>query len=315
MNNNPLLQETGLPAFAHILAEHVEPAVLETIEASQAELEKLIEAASQSDPDFEAVVLPLEALGDREAVAETTAPREDPVIELLFGEASKGLEASRTVAQWVRQGNACSAADLDRLVRQPFFTGYWDRFDLRLHLISAAGRFYCSTSPDAASSARSIVDRYEQAVPTTGNADLRLAEKPGEEALYLGRIPLPGGLLVAEIRPRVVADGLGFPELLLAGDRGHARSPMPYSRARYERGILTESNGEAPFPVTWGRHDPDGSIRWEKGGFEYFAQGTLASSLVVSEICLSDSLSAPKITGTIRPRSVSQAKARLTPLK
>jgi signal transduction histidine kinase len=218
---------------------------------------------------------------DREAVAETTAPREDPVIELLFGEASKGLEASRTVAQWVRQGNACSAADLDRLVRQPFFTGYWDRFDLRLHLISAAGRFYCSTSPDAASSARSIVDRYEQAVPTTGNADLRLAEKPGEEALYLGRIPLPGGLLVAEIRPRVVADGLGFPELLLAGDRGHARSPMPYSRARYERGILTESNGEAPFPVTWGRHDPDGSIRWEKGGFEYFAQGTLASSLVV----------------------------------
>ncbi|MFZ1624195.1 MAG: M3 family metallopeptidase [Gammaproteobacteria bacterium] len=65
MNNNPLLQETGLPAFAHILAEHVEPAVLETIEASQAELEKLIEAASQSDPDFEAVVLPLEALGDR----------------------------------------------------------------------------------------------------------------------------------------------------------------------------------------------------------------------------------------------------------
>ena len=65
MNNNPLLQETGLPAFAHILPEHVEPAVLETIEASQAELEKLIEAASQSDPDFEAVVLPLEALGDR----------------------------------------------------------------------------------------------------------------------------------------------------------------------------------------------------------------------------------------------------------
>ena len=65
MNNNPLLQETGLPAFAHILAEHVEPAVLETIEASQAELEKLIEAAGQSDPDFEAVVLPLEALGDR----------------------------------------------------------------------------------------------------------------------------------------------------------------------------------------------------------------------------------------------------------
>jgi oligopeptidase A len=65
LNNNPLLQATGLPAFAHIRPEHVEPAVLETIEASRAELEQLIEAASQSAPDFEALILPLEALGDR----------------------------------------------------------------------------------------------------------------------------------------------------------------------------------------------------------------------------------------------------------
>ncbi len=39
--------------------------MLATIEASRAELEQLIEATGQSDPDFEAVVLPLEALGDR----------------------------------------------------------------------------------------------------------------------------------------------------------------------------------------------------------------------------------------------------------
>ena len=65
MNNNPLLQATGLPAFAHIRPEHVEPAVLETIESSRAELEQLIETASQSAGDFEALILPLEALGDR----------------------------------------------------------------------------------------------------------------------------------------------------------------------------------------------------------------------------------------------------------
>jgi oligopeptidase A len=65
LNNNPLLQATGLPAFAHILPEHVEPAVLETIESSRAELEQLIETASQSAADFEALILPLEALGDR----------------------------------------------------------------------------------------------------------------------------------------------------------------------------------------------------------------------------------------------------------
>jgi oligopeptidase A len=65
LNQNPLLQADGLPAFAHIRPEHIEPAVLETIEASRSELERLIETASQSDPDFDAVILPLEALGDR----------------------------------------------------------------------------------------------------------------------------------------------------------------------------------------------------------------------------------------------------------
>jgi Zn-dependent oligopeptidase len=39
LNDNPLLQANGLPAFAHIRPEHIEPAVLETIEASRAELE------------------------------------------------------------------------------------------------------------------------------------------------------------------------------------------------------------------------------------------------------------------------------------
>jgi oligopeptidase A len=65
LNDNPLLQATGLPAFAHIQAEHIEPAVLETIAASRAELEGLIETASRSEPDFEALILPLEALGER----------------------------------------------------------------------------------------------------------------------------------------------------------------------------------------------------------------------------------------------------------
>ena len=65
MNDNPLLQATGLPAFAHIRPEHIEAAVLETIAASRAKLEGLIETASRSAPDFEALILPLEALGER----------------------------------------------------------------------------------------------------------------------------------------------------------------------------------------------------------------------------------------------------------
>lgn len=65
MNTNPLLLESGLPAFADIRPEHIEPAVLETIEANRAELEQLLAAAAQAEPDFSAVIPPLERLGDR----------------------------------------------------------------------------------------------------------------------------------------------------------------------------------------------------------------------------------------------------------
>jgi two-component system nitrogen regulation sensor histidine kinase NtrY len=218
---------------------------------------------------------------EREAIAETSTPREDAVIELLFAEAGKELANSNAIATWMRHGGPCTATELDRLVRQPYFTGYWDRFDLRLHLISAAGRSYCSTSPDATASARTIMDRYDQAVPSRADSDLRMAEKPGEEALYLGRIPLPGGLLVVEIRPRLIADGLGFPELLLAGERNTTRPEGEHARARYERGVLAESSGKLPFPVLWHRPVPDAGTRWQDRGVEYVAQGDPQSALVV----------------------------------
>lgn len=65
MNNNPLLQETGMPAFAHIEPRHIEPAVVETIETNRTQLEQLLRTADQAEPGFEAVVLPLEAIGER----------------------------------------------------------------------------------------------------------------------------------------------------------------------------------------------------------------------------------------------------------
>ena len=65
MQNNPLLATAGLPEFHSIRPEHVEPAVLATLDANRAELEELLTAADQGVLDFDAAVLPIEKLGDR----------------------------------------------------------------------------------------------------------------------------------------------------------------------------------------------------------------------------------------------------------
>ncbi|MEO7387216.1 MAG: M3 family metallopeptidase, partial [Gammaproteobacteria bacterium] len=65
MQTNPLLAESGLPAFHQIRPEHVEQAVLATLDANRAELEQLLAAAEKPGLAFDAAVLPIERLSDR----------------------------------------------------------------------------------------------------------------------------------------------------------------------------------------------------------------------------------------------------------
>ena len=64
---NPLLSqaETGLPSFATIRPEHVEPALQSVLADNRAGLARLVESARNSAPTFENVIVPLEELGDR----------------------------------------------------------------------------------------------------------------------------------------------------------------------------------------------------------------------------------------------------------
>lgn len=62
---NPLLDQQGLPPFSAIQPAHVQPAIEQTIAESRAELERLLDAAAGNGHDFDTVVPPIEALGER----------------------------------------------------------------------------------------------------------------------------------------------------------------------------------------------------------------------------------------------------------
>lgn len=218
---------------------------------------------------------------ERETIAENATAMEDPVIELLFDEARSEMMRNRQLLAWAGNRVACNSAELDRTVRQVYFPGYWDRYDLRLHLVDPVTGFYCTTSPDAGTNGKTVSARFEQGVPTVGHGYLRITGRLGEDALYMGQVPLGELMLYVELRPRLISDGLGFPELLLAGQRPVLAGQERYSRARYERGILTASTGTFTFPIAWHKAVPEDGLRWTQLGYDLLAVGHPHRAVVV----------------------------------
>jgi oligopeptidase A len=65
MATNPLLESTELPRFSAILPEHVEPALLKTLEQNRERLDELLNQADQTELTFEDGILPLETLAEQ----------------------------------------------------------------------------------------------------------------------------------------------------------------------------------------------------------------------------------------------------------
>jgi|688.fasta_scaffold05925_9 signal transduction histidine kinase len=223
---------------------------------------------------------------DRYVLAEPASVHEDPVIELLYRDAAIGTRTDPQVLSWWDTDTLpCTAADLDRVVRQEQFTGYWDRYDVRLYLYSGSGQLRCTTSPDASPSLAQLTERFEQGVPATGQPRLRSVRRPGETALYLALITPASdtvrGSLYVELMPRLRSEGLGFPELLLAGDAPQQRRLASYARARYEHGALAECDGSYVYPIRWTRTVPPTGLRYAEGGFDHIAMGSPNGVVVV----------------------------------
>ncbi len=221
--------------------------------------------------------------GDRVAVAESAATREDPIIEVLFHEARKAMAADPD-AQLLLGADSVdvSTAELDARLRQRFFAGPWDNYDVRLHLFGPSGTPRASTSPTSAPTLTQLRLRFEQGIPVAGDPLLRNVHRPTEDALYIGVIGGEGqGRLIVELLARAMPEGLGFPELLLAGDRAVDRRSDRFARARYERGGLVQGSGTFAFPIRWNLPISSDGQPFEKDGYELLATGDPAGTLIV----------------------------------
>ena len=69
---------------------------------------------------------------ERAVLAERLAVREDPVVEVMFRELAPRLRAATELYGLLNGEQPCGPAELDQRIRQRYFSGYWERYDVRL---------------------------------------------------------------------------------------------------------------------------------------------------------------------------------------
>lgn len=223
---------------------------------------------------------------ERVVLAERLAAREDPVVEQLFREKAPLLRRDTAVYRLLTAPGVCTPGELDLLVRLPYFSGYWDRYNIRLYGYGPKGDVKCATDLDPPQPFGDGGVVFPSGV--SDMPDLFIDEHSGGDILYHARIAVmaqdssPPAQLIIEARPRSVSQGLGFPELLLAMDDGVARRAERYVRGRYVNGSLMDHSDRAPQPQNWTRGlDEEGECWYTEGNYDYLAKAVGSSTIMV----------------------------------
>lgn len=234
---------------------------------------------------------------DRAVLAERLATREDPVVERMFRETAPTLRRDKEVYALLSGDRGCVPNDLDRSVRQRYFGGYWERYDVRLFALDSKGQVLCATDPGSPRSFSEEQGPMDLPFAASDMPDLFIEEQAGRSPFYHARVAvmpndsLQPAQLIIELHPRTATQGLGFPELLLAGDDPVARKAERYDYARYENGKLVERRGEYVHPLQWTpRTGMEGMLRWQEQGYDHLAKGDEAATLIVLSLPVPDLL-------------------------
>lgn len=224
---------------------------------------------------------------ERLVLAERLSLKEDPVVELLFREVAPALRTDVTIHQLITSGKPCAAGELDAAVRQLFFGGFWERYDVRVFALDANGQVRCASDGSAPRSLEQRTSAFTDHTPLADMPDLFFEQGGQEGAFYHARLavmPNEGaqpGQLIIELHPRSAAQAMGLPELLLAGEEPLIRRTERYAIARYERGVLVDRTHTQGVPLLWTREiAADGTLWYIDQGMEMLARGVRGGTVI-----------------------------------
>jgi two-component system nitrogen regulation sensor histidine kinase NtrY len=192
----------------------------------------------------------IKEMGSRKVLAEKLAAEQDPFAEFLFEDIQKKIQTDAILITLI-PNNDQKISLFEKRIRQEYFSGFWEKYDLRITLFD-------SLCVPIVSSANSSFDNnlyFDELISKKGVVTsceyLSYVNNESGKISYIGKIPYPqageNATLYIELDSKFIADEIGFPELLLDRTIGLSKEVANYSYAKYKRNKLVNQYGEFPY--------------------------------------------------------------------
>lgn len=226
----------------------------------------------------------------RVVFAEKLAAEQDPIAELLYSEIDDKIETDTTLIS-LTQGFTEDFATFEKTIRQQYFSGYWDKYEVKVTFFDTM----CTPLLRSSSPWSDNIFHFEEmiantGVPTFSDGFYYLDNGTGRIS-YLAHIVLQypdhkthlgQGTLFIEFDSKLMSEEIGFPELLLDRELGLNQKLINYSYGKYKNGQLINEAGTFQYSLTTEFLPGDGNFEYvESDGWDHLVYRPDDSTVVL----------------------------------
>ncbi len=190
---------------------------------------------------------------NRMVYAEKLANQRDEVAENLFADISNKLKSDSRLKSLLAE-KPVNAQEIEQRLRQIYFGGYWENFQLSLSVVDSVCLPLLPTNNPLQENNAYFDEQINLQGTGTLCPDLFYIRGLKNHIRYIARVPVlhhanakKPFLIYVEIEPKTGADIIGYPELLLDKSVKTNRQFSDYSYAVYKNRQLVQRFGKYPF--------------------------------------------------------------------
>lgn len=196
-------------------------------------------------------------MAERQALAQRLAAENDPIAEHLFAELKRKVQNDTVLAAKIK-GPGQDLSEFNRLIKQNYFSGYWERYDINIALFDSMCYPIVSSSEQVSmqmphSYFDELLDKKAYSTPCDS---FYFVDDASGKISYLGNLLLREtkskrflASLFIELNSRLVLEETGFPDLLLDRKAAVNHNLLNYSYAKYKYGKLIAQYGKYNYPL------------------------------------------------------------------
>ncbi|MBC7412627.1 MAG: HAMP domain-containing protein [Bacteroidia bacterium] len=190
----------------------------------------------------------------RKTIVEKLAEEQDAIAENLILSILPKIETDSMLGVIATQKNF--KGDIKKYILQKYFNGYWEKYNLQPHLFNTNGESVITENIND----KKDISQYEVEMKNTALANAKstfvFIKNKNEQNYYVAKFVLHAGknkpsrgTLYITLKNKLLADEIGFPDLLLDNKIEAQTNLYNYNYARYQNNELVTKLGGYNYPL------------------------------------------------------------------